>query len=585
MIDFPANPVDGQEYTATNGAVYKWQANPGIWLSFTGSPDSTGSGPVVLQFSPTLTGDPKAPTAALGDNDTSIATTGFVQSARGMINVQSYGARPGETEGTNTTAFQAAIDVAGTTSTKCVFVPPGIYDLAALTMPWGVSMIGVPGSILHLSAPILINSPGLFDFTFFRDLQFAANGIVSMGINAVGEFENVSVGEIVGISLQSCQFIALDADIHNPGFRSSPTDFFQIALYMYDCAFASVADCTFMGGFEVSAPIALSEGSAAIKFDGQTVRFSCLGNCHMQSYCYGVWGAGAVEGFMYEGGEQIYVRKGIFVDTDAPKPGVSIKGGHFNVSEAGVHLRKRNGGFTVVNINAFTNTFYEDRPTWDAVLIEDCNDGIVSGVEARPSFGGGFTGVSTTVRFLTSARMTLDNVSALSVDTGVDIEGCAGVQMSNIGGNGLTTGINVDATSTDVSIGQHSFLNTANALTVSVSAARTMFMRRAARPDAGSTVITAAAVVSVDSRVSSWVRRVFQAGAGAYAYDLTLSATGAELGDKVMFTCIFQSINATVRILSNDATVLATFNAATGTYSCEAVFTGVWRKTFSCLNV
>lgn len=42
--------------------------------------DETGTGANVFANSPTLTGDPKAPTPAAGDNDTSIATTAFVQS-------------------------------------------------------------------------------------------------------------------------------------------------------------------------------------------------------------------------------------------------------------------------------------------------------------------------------------------------------------------------------------------------------------------------------------------------------------------------------------------------------------------------
>ena len=38
---------------------------------------------LITAASPTLTGDPKAPTAAVGDNDTSIANTAFVQVATG----------------------------------------------------------------------------------------------------------------------------------------------------------------------------------------------------------------------------------------------------------------------------------------------------------------------------------------------------------------------------------------------------------------------------------------------------------------------------------------------------------------------
>lgn len=45
----------------------------------TGTGTSTGNGSVVLSDSPALTGNPTAPTAAVGDNDTSIATTAFVK--------------------------------------------------------------------------------------------------------------------------------------------------------------------------------------------------------------------------------------------------------------------------------------------------------------------------------------------------------------------------------------------------------------------------------------------------------------------------------------------------------------------------
>jgi hypothetical protein len=40
---------------------------------------------------PTFTGDPKAPTPTVGDNDTSIATTAFVQAAVGVRNVSTFG--------------------------------------------------------------------------------------------------------------------------------------------------------------------------------------------------------------------------------------------------------------------------------------------------------------------------------------------------------------------------------------------------------------------------------------------------------------------------------------------------------------
>ena len=46
---------------------------------------STGTGTVALSVGPALTGDPTAPTAAANDNDTSIATTAFVQTELGAL--------------------------------------------------------------------------------------------------------------------------------------------------------------------------------------------------------------------------------------------------------------------------------------------------------------------------------------------------------------------------------------------------------------------------------------------------------------------------------------------------------------------
>ena len=51
----------------------------------TGTTTSTGTGSTVLSASPTLTGTPLAPTAALNTNTTQIATTAFVQTQIGAI--------------------------------------------------------------------------------------------------------------------------------------------------------------------------------------------------------------------------------------------------------------------------------------------------------------------------------------------------------------------------------------------------------------------------------------------------------------------------------------------------------------------
>ena len=64
------HPVDTSRYAATNPSGYQTAAQV-----------TTALAPYALVASPTFTGDPKAPTPAAADNDTSIATTAFVQTA------------------------------------------------------------------------------------------------------------------------------------------------------------------------------------------------------------------------------------------------------------------------------------------------------------------------------------------------------------------------------------------------------------------------------------------------------------------------------------------------------------------------
>lgn len=69
-MDFPPNPTQGQVYS--NGTV-SYTYNGYAWVG--GSPGSSLYAPLL---SPVFTGDPRAPTPPVGDNDTSIATTEFV---------------------------------------------------------------------------------------------------------------------------------------------------------------------------------------------------------------------------------------------------------------------------------------------------------------------------------------------------------------------------------------------------------------------------------------------------------------------------------------------------------------------------
>ena len=111
-LDFPSSPTTGQQYPSPAVAgqpVYVWDGEK--WTTSGGNvvsaipgtlpPLADGPAPVVgvsgkyaredhvhptdtsraAVNSPTLTGDPQAPTPSTNDNDNSIATTAFVQAA------------------------------------------------------------------------------------------------------------------------------------------------------------------------------------------------------------------------------------------------------------------------------------------------------------------------------------------------------------------------------------------------------------------------------------------------------------------------------------------------------------------------
>lgn len=78
LTGFTGLPI-GTGVTGLGAGIATFLATPSSANLAAAVTDETGSGTVVLSVSPTFTGDPKAPTAATGDNDTSIATTAFVQ--------------------------------------------------------------------------------------------------------------------------------------------------------------------------------------------------------------------------------------------------------------------------------------------------------------------------------------------------------------------------------------------------------------------------------------------------------------------------------------------------------------------------
>ena len=72
-LDFPNSPTVGAPYTGPSGVVWTYDGTK--WAS---GASTTAFAPI---GSPAFTGDPTAPTPAYGDNDTSVATTAFVQAA------------------------------------------------------------------------------------------------------------------------------------------------------------------------------------------------------------------------------------------------------------------------------------------------------------------------------------------------------------------------------------------------------------------------------------------------------------------------------------------------------------------------
>jgi hypothetical protein len=101
LAAFPATGTTGVIYVALDtGKIYRWSGSAYVEISPSpGSTDAVPEGSTNLYYtearvsanatvtskaplaSPTFTGDPKAPTPTAGDNDTSIATTAFVQTA------------------------------------------------------------------------------------------------------------------------------------------------------------------------------------------------------------------------------------------------------------------------------------------------------------------------------------------------------------------------------------------------------------------------------------------------------------------------------------------------------------------------
>lgn len=129
------------------------------WTSGTGPACTTG---LAYLNSPTFTGTPAAPTAALGTNTTQLATTAFVANHAPCPSIMDYGGNNGGSVD-NSTAFANAA-AAGPGTQACVYFPPGSYAFSAnavYTTPFTVGGITIKGAGADQSKLIWTGGGGL----------------------------------------------------------------------------------------------------------------------------------------------------------------------------------------------------------------------------------------------------------------------------------------------------------------------------------------------------------------------------------------------------------------------------------------
>jgi sulfur carrier protein ThiS len=115
----------------------------------TGSTTATGTGSVVLASSPTLTGNPKAPTPLTSDNDTSIATTAFVK-AQNYLDQADYT----DLDGRITTNYNDVTTIADWFGGR-----PGPHVLQVIYGGTGVTTSTGTGSVVLNTDPALAGNP------------------------------------------------------------------------------------------------------------------------------------------------------------------------------------------------------------------------------------------------------------------------------------------------------------------------------------------------------------------------------------------------------------------------------------------
>jgi hypothetical protein len=138
MLNFPNSPITSQIFSAPNGINYIWDGV--VWRA--------NGGPIIPLDSPVFTGDPQAPTPAVGDNDASIATTQFVKTAAAVNNVKWFGAI-GDGSANDAPAINNAITAAVSNGLPVV-VPSGTYRITStIVVSAGVVLQGtsfLPGA-------------------------------------------------------------------------------------------------------------------------------------------------------------------------------------------------------------------------------------------------------------------------------------------------------------------------------------------------------------------------------------------------------------------------------------------------------
>lgn len=481
-----------------------------------------------------------------------------------------------------TSAFNDSCTLAYLTGKSVSPRAGGTYRINSnVSIRWGVSVTAEKGARLRMSGyfdfvnPFVTSYPALFVFSKFSDIRFIPDGVVAYAIKAVSDFNNSSgPGLITGLSIQDCQFIAADADIY--AYRSSPDNYFINAVYMSDVAFSNYSGNTFVGGFEVTSEehTADQESSRAIVFDGQSIRFTWDASNNVQSYCYGIEGKGQIEGFVYEGGEMVYCRRGIHVDTSNIGGGARIKSGHFNVSERGIYFKNRKG-LDISGINVWRNSSYEDRTDWVAVELDSCLDGIVSGVSTQPS---GLTNYNWVIKASNCQRLNLNNIVGRYNTYIVGLYGSTDIRLDLITGDSGTAGVVTDSSCNSIHIGEYSFTNIPNPLAINSSTTNVYLQVPMGRPDGAVTPITTAGS-EVVSASNSWIRRQFS-GSSAYTYDVNLP-TSAYSGTEIKMSLRIDGSNPTVKLYDGASNLILTLpNVASGTryFTAIAKFNGsTWR--------